>query len=92
MNMQSSCKSEHAPLGGRRAAAIRLAIALLLLSGSYGAHAVKYVDNNPAVPGPRNGTSWATAYANIQTAVNAAVPFEEIWVANGTYEEGRFTR
>lgn len=32
-----------------------------------------------------NGSSWATAYKNIQSAITAASVGDEIWVATGTY-------
>ena len=52
------------------------------------ARAVLYVDGNPGVPGPRDGTSWDRAYASIQTALDdlTSTP-TEIWVADGAYSE-----
>ncbi|UCD83674.1 MAG: hypothetical protein JSU92_10290, partial [Deltaproteobacteria bacterium] len=42
-----------------------------------------YVNDNAA--GSNNGTSWADAFTNIQTAVNTALNNDWIWVAEGTY-------
>lgn len=36
-------------------------------------------------PGPFTGTSWATAYNDLQTAINAATPGDSIFVARGNY-------
>lgn len=49
---------------------------------------VWYVTPAPA-PGTtellRDGTSWATAFHNLQDAIYEAQPQDEIWVASGTY-------
>ena len=46
---------------------------------------IRYVvkNNSEAVP---PYTSWATAAATIQDAVDAADPYDVIWVTNGVYD------
>jgi hypothetical protein len=44
------------------------------------------VDQN--APGPaHDGTTWDTAFLTIQDGVDAATPWGEVWVADGTYVE-----
>lgn len=44
-----------------------------------------YVDANNA-SGLQNGASWATAYSNLTTALNASVSGDHVWVAAGEYQ------
>ena len=50
--------------------------------------ATYYVVPNGA--GSKNGTSWANAYADVQTAIDAAESAGggEVWIAKGTYKHG----
>jgi len=69
---------------------LALLLATLLTLTSLGARparavgSVIYVNDN--APGtPHDGTSWNNAYKNLQNALSAAVPGDQIWVATGVY-------
>lgn len=46
---------------------------------------VWYVDADRSGQGSQDGTSWATAFADLQDALASAVDGDEIWIAEGVY-------
>jgi hypothetical protein len=69
-------------LGGALAAALALAAPPAFAQGAGGA--VIYVDADAAPGG--DGTSWATAFRDLQGALAVAEPGDELWVAEGVYK------
>jgi hypothetical protein len=61
---------------------LRLAFAACLAAGPLSAQVV-FVD--ASATGSANGSSWSDAFPDLQAALAAAQPGEEIWVAAGTY-------
>lgn len=63
---------------------------LLLLTFSFFANdamsKIIYVDVANVAALTKDGTSWANAYDNLQTAIDNAVNDDEIWVAQGLYK------
>jgi len=64
-------------------------ILIMMLSYSMVAHAATYYVK-PGGGSPENGTSWNTAFASLQAAINAAKADGggDVWVAQGTYTPG----
>ena len=66
--------------------ASHLAVALMLLSGSAGAD-VWHVRGDAG--GGGDGASWASAFNDLQDALDVAVAGDEVWVTGGTYRPDR---
>ena len=64
--------------------AIALLIAVFAASPARAVTSIRYVKWNAG--GANNGTSWANAYKDLQSALAAAPSGSEIWVAAGTYK------
>ncbi|MGB0979167.1 MAG: T9SS type A sorting domain-containing protein [Croceimicrobium sp.] len=60
-------------------------ILLVILSISFpiGAQTIHYV--NHAATGSNDGSSWANAFTDLQSALSLGLSGEEVWVAQGTY-------
>jgi hypothetical protein len=65
-----------------RATALLLT-ALLLTAAAAGAQAVRFVDHDAL--GAGDGTSWADAFLDLQSALDVAVAGDQVWIAEGTY-------
>mgnify|MGYP006424461039 CR=1 FL=1 len=68
-----------------RGARLAVLVGLLFLMGAAGpAHAQIYVDADAM--GVNDGTSWADAYTDLQTAIDNATGSSELWIAAGIYK------
>jgi predicted outer membrane repeat protein len=56
----------------------------ITVAAEFGVGIVLHVDADSSAAAP-DGATWATAYPNIQTAVDAAPVNAQVWVADGTY-------
>ena len=61
-----------------------LLILLPLLLNQKLSSEIIHVDDDAATGG--NGATWASAYRHLQDALKRAKPYDEIWVASGTYK------
>ncbi len=88
-NLNSICSSIRTAFGtfACQFAGPRLATGALLLAANGAIAAVRYADASNAHPAPPY-TSWATAAATIQQAVDAAQAGDEVVVTNGIYATG----
>ncbi|MCO6495578.1 MAG: hypothetical protein J5I91_07870 [Bacteroidetes bacterium] len=70
----------------------QLLISFLFIIGIELCQAQKIIYVNQSATGANNGTNWANAYINFQTAIDSANNGESIWVAAGTYQpdSGKF--
>ena len=70
-----------------RAVSLLILGAGLLAQGQSNA-AIRYVRANGTNNNPATATTWATSTTNLQGAINASNPGDQVWVATGTYKPG----
>ena len=67
------------------------AVSLLVLLGASllaQAQTIRYVRTNGTNPNPAAAITWATSTTNLQGAIDASIPGDQVWVAAGTYKPG----
>ncbi|MBW7866717.1 MAG: hypothetical protein H3C31_00160, partial [Brumimicrobium sp.] len=64
----------------------QLLIFIFFLMGMGMSLAQQTIYVNAGATGANNGTSWADAYTDFQTAINNASSDDAVWVAAGTYQ------
>jgi predicted outer membrane repeat protein len=63
-----------------------LLLFLWLISLSLSAQTIRYVSTTGINTNPATATSWATSTTDLQGAINASQPGDQVWVAAGTYK------
>ncbi len=71
-----------------RVTLVTVLTSVLVLGMAAQASAATIVYVNASASGANNGTSWANAYKDLQSALAASASGEQIWVAKGTYKPG----
>ena len=78
----------HLPARPPAALSALLCAALAACSGSSGSSSPRRIHVSAGAPGGGDGGSWSSAYADLQQALAAAAPGDEVWVAAGVYRPG----